>query len=82
LLTVGAWSFLESLAAYLNQEEKKFVHFFVDPQLEKYGYPKSKERLAIRQALQRINFNGEQLAHDMDLMTPMIEKAIEYHENH
>jgi len=95
LLTVGLWSFLESLSAVLHGSEIKFKDFFSHDRLANYGFSNKENRKAMVSVLQRVcdlgdmtkhnttlaNFNGEQLACDMEILNPLLQKSLEKHEN-
>jgi hypothetical protein len=90
LLSVGVWSFFESLTAHMGRDEKTdFVSFFSKQKVSYYGLGDTFK--AITDSLKRIqsagnttkhhnisaNFNGEQLANDMDTLKGLILKCIE-----
>jgi len=91
LLTVGAWSFLESLTGFAGRgENDNFAGFFSNDRLSTYGYTSGKAKNPIREALKRIsengnttkhhrvaaNFDGEQLANDMDTLKECVLKCV------
>ena len=86
LITVGAWSILETLAALDNGSEAKFVGYFHDQKLIKLGFTAAGDRKAIVASLRAISdlgnatkhaqsaasFNGDQVANHMDVLVPLM----------
>lgn len=87
LLTIGAWSFLETLTAICGRQvTTDFPAFLSSNKLQALGLGTKADTQAIRQAVKRISdlgnstkhnktasaFNGEQLANDFDTMAPML----------
>ena len=86
LLSVGTWSFFESLTAKAGRSGTDFLAFLSNQKLHSLGFSKSDETRSIRQAIERIshygnttkhhegaaNFNGAQLANDMDTLKLLI----------
>ena len=92
LISVGAWAFLESLAAKGGRvENQNFLEFFSKDRRAKYGLPTGKDSKAVTGALTRLAasgdvtkhdgdaalFNGEQLVNDMNTLQNLILKCIE-----
>jgi hypothetical protein len=92
LISVGTWSFFECLTAQCGRNSTVAFHDFLSKQkLNTMGFPDRESVNSIRQALQRIsiygnttkhhdksaNFNGEQLANDMDTLKEVICKLAE-----
>jgi hypothetical protein len=92
LISVGAWSFFECLTAQCGRDSATpFPDFLSKNKLNSMGFPTRENVNSIRQALQRIsvygnntkhhdksaNFNGEQLANDMDTLKDVIVKLAE-----
>jgi hypothetical protein len=90
LLTIGLWAFIESLCALAGKNDNvDFVSFFSNQRLADYGFDKGK--VALREALTRINRNGNstkhheiaasfdasQLANDLATITPLLIKTAE-----
>jgi hypothetical protein len=90
LLTIGAWAFIESLTALGGRNDNvDFVSFYSANKINELGI--SGKPLAIREALNRIqrngnttkhheisaSFDGEQLANDFDTLVPLLVKTIE-----
>lgn len=88
LISVGVWSFFECLTARCGRTSTSFPDFLSKDKLNKLGFADRDNVNSIRQALQRIssygnttkhheksaNFNGEQLANDMDALKDLILK--------
>ena len=88
LLTVGTWAFLESLSAKAGREKGSFPAFF-NNQFRPWGIAK-RDYNAFNAALKNISekgnitkhhksgaeFNGEQLANDMETLKPLILRCI------
>jgi hypothetical protein len=87
LLTVGAWSFLETLTAVCGRQPTTEFSAFLSPsKLQSLGLGSKANTQAARQAVRRIAdlgnstkhnktasaFNGDQLANDFDTMGPML----------
>lgn len=92
LVSIGAWAFLESLAARAGMDEKtNFLSFFSRDRRAKYGLPTGQGAKAVTKALEQVaasgdvtkhhgtaaEFNGEQLANDMDTLKDLILKCLE-----
>lgn len=92
LLTVGAWSILESLSARAGRNAKiDFPSYFSSNKLTSYGLDDRNKKPGIKSALENIsvqgnitkhdrlsgNFNGEQLANDMETLKDLILKCVE-----
>ncbi|MBY0427868.1 MAG: hypothetical protein K2Q32_01460 [Alphaproteobacteria bacterium] len=92
LLTVGVWSFIESLAARSGKNaDTDFLSFFSNQKLGSYGLGNGKTVGPLRGALERIQkhgnttkhhavsatFEGKQLANDLSTITPILMKCIE-----
>lgn len=92
LVSIGAWAFLESLAACAGKgENTNFLSFFSKERRAKYGLPTGQGAKAVTKALEQLsasgdvtkhdgtaaNFNGDQLANDMDTLKELILKCIE-----
>jgi hypothetical protein len=90
LLTIGLWAFIESLCALAGKNDSTdFVAFFSNQRLADLGFDKGK--VALREALTRINRNGnstkhheiaasfdaQQLANDLATITPLLIKTAE-----
>jgi hypothetical protein len=88
LISVGVWSFFESLTARCGRTNSSFPDFLSKEKMIKMGFTDRESANSIRQALQRVsnygnttkhheksaNFNGEQLANDMDALKDVILK--------
>jgi hypothetical protein len=87
LLTVGAWSFLETLTAVCGRQSSTEFSAYLNPtKLQSLGLGHKTATQAIRQAVRRIAdlgnstkhnktasaFNGDQLANDFETMGPML----------
>jgi hypothetical protein len=92
LISVGVWSFFECLTARCGRgATTSFLDFLSKDKLNRLGFSERDSVNSIRQALQRIsmygnttkhheksaNFNGEQLANDMDALKDVIQKLAE-----
>ena len=92
LVTVGLWSFIESLTAVVGKDDNKdFVAFLSKQKLNSLGF-KQKYR-AVKDALDRLqsggnstkhhqsagSFNPEQLASDYEVIAPVLTALIEQH---
>lgn len=92
LISVGAWSFFECLTALCGRSSTtSFPDFLSKSKLNSMGIANREATNSITQALQRIsnygnttkhhqkaaNFNGEQLANDMDVLKELIVKLTE-----
>jgi hypothetical protein len=92
LVAIGAWAFLESLSSKAGRPTQTgFPDFFSNNRLAQYGIAKGKGDHPIRDAVRRIStsgdvtkhdgtaaqFNGEQLANDMETLKNLILKCIE-----
>lgn len=92
LVSIGAWAFLESLSAKAGRGEKTpFPDFFSKHRLQGYGLPTGKNGRGIEEAIKRVatsgnvtkhdptaaQFNGEQLANDMETLKNLILKCAE-----
>ncbi len=92
LISIGAWAFLESLSAKAGRNEgTPFPDFFSKQRLQGYGLPTGKSGRGIEDAIKRVatsgnvtkhdataaQFNGEQLANDMETLTNLILKCAE-----
>ncbi len=90
LLTIGLWAFIESLCALAGKRENvDFVGFCSNERIAAYGIDKGK--FAVREALTRIqrngnatkhheiaaSFDGQQLANDLATITPLLIKTAE-----
>lgn len=90
LVAVGLWSFMESLAKKMGATND-FLAFFSNDRLSKLGFGDKQKFAGLRQAIQRVssygnttkhdeeaaNFNGTQLANDMDVMRQLIKACID-----
>lgn len=89
LLTVGVWAFVESLCALAGKNENTdFVGFYSNQKMSDLGF---KERTTIREALTRIqrngnstkhheiaaSFDGPQLNNDLETIAPLLIKTLE-----
>ncbi len=87
LLSIGAWSLLETLTAICGRTIKSDFHSYLNgKKLEDIGTCKKTEASSIREAVKRVSeygnstkhnktsaaFNGEQLANDFETMTQML----------
>lgn len=92
LISVGVWSFIESLTAKAGRDSKTDFHTFLSPlRLQTMGLGNRENITAIRQAIKRIsefgnttkhhetaaNFNGLQLYNDMQTINDLILKLCE-----
>ena len=92
LLSVGAWSFFETLTAAMGRKPSTdFVTFLSNPRLNRYGLGDKWQIKPLRDALNRIQdfgnttkhhdtsaaFNGEQLANDLETLRDLILKCVE-----
>lgn len=92
LLTVGVWSFFETLTANAGRVRgKSFLDFLTPHYLNTLGLGKNRETKAIREVIKRISeygnttkhhatsaaFNYEQLANDMETLETLIVKLLE-----
>ncbi len=91
LLTVGAWSFLESLTACAGRTSGDFLSFLDNNKLQNVFGVKKQDAKAKREAIERIskngnttkhsgsaaNFNGDQLAHDFDELKEVISSLVD-----
>jgi hypothetical protein len=92
LVSIGAWAFLESLSALAGRAVgTDFPSFFSGNRRANYGLPTGKGGKAITKALEQVatsgdvtkhdgtaaQFNGDQLANDMDTLKELILKCIE-----
>lgn len=91
LVSVGVWSFLETLTARCGRNSSTpFASFLGHQKLTALGFTDKDRRKTMIQAIERIaqcgnttkhhdksaNFNGEQLANDMDVLKEMLVKLI------
>jgi hypothetical protein len=89
LLTVGVWSFVESLCALAGKGENvDFVGYYSNQKLADLGF---KEKTTLRDALTRIqrngnstkhhetaaSFDGPQLSNDLETIVPLLIKTLE-----
>lgn len=89
LLTIGVWAFVESLCALAGKNElTDFVAFFSNQRIADLGF---KDKTAIRDALSRIQrngnstkhheiaatFDGAQLSNDLETITPLLIRTVE-----
>ena len=87
LLSVGAWTFIETLTALNGRNAKTNFHSFLSPQvLQKLGIAEKEDTTSIREAVKRISelgnstkhnktsasFNWETLANDFENMEKML----------
>lgn len=92
LVAIGAWAFMESLSSKAGRGSRdSFPSFFNKRRLQDYGISIGRGDKAIRDALDRLatsgnvtkhhdtsaQFNGDQLANDMDTLKTLILKCIE-----
>jgi hypothetical protein len=92
LLTIGLWAFIESLGALAGKNENTdFVSFFSGQRLGDLGFAGGKKAGPIREALTRIQrngnatkhheiaatFDGAQLTNDLATITPLLTKVAE-----
>jgi len=92
LVSIGAWAFIESLSGLAGRNSNTpFTSFFSTHRLQQYGLDTGKGNKALFAALENIarsgdvakhhgtatNFNGEQIANDMDTLAKLILKTIE-----
>lgn len=92
LLTIGIWSFFETLTSLAGRTENTNFYAFLSPdRLQKYDLGTKKQTKPLRDALQRIldlgnatkhhhtsaSFNGDQLINDMECLGDVILKLIE-----
>jgi hypothetical protein len=91
LLSVGVWSFLETLTAVAGRNESvSFPSFISNARLQSLGITERETQKAISQIVghisswgnttkhhaQAANFNGEQLANDMKVLAPLLHGLI------
>lgn len=91
LLTVGVWAFVESLCAFCGKNENAdFLAYYSNQKFSDLGF-KDRDRGTIRDALTRIQrngnstkhheiaagFDGAQLANDLETITPLLIKTLE-----
>ena len=89
LLTIGLWAFIESLCALAGKNDSTdFVSFYSKQKVAALGIT---EKAAIREALNRIqrngnstkhhevaaSFDGQQLSNDLEILTPLLIKTVE-----
>lgn len=89
LLTIGLWAFIESLCALAGKNDTTdFVSFYSKAKIAALGIT---EKAALREALTRIqrngnatkhheiaaSFDGQQLSNDLDTLTPLLIKTVE-----
>ena len=87
LLSVGAWSFIETLTARSGRKRNTDFHAYLSGQkLQEIGLSSKENRKSVREAVKRISelgnstkhdhtsasFNGEQLANDIETMEKML----------
>lgn len=87
LLSVGVWSFIESLTSIVGRNENTDFHSFLSAQkIQSLNCEALSSAKSARQALKRISdfgnttkhdstgamFNGEQLANDFDMIAPIV----------
>lgn len=92
LLTVGVWAFVESLAALAGKNpDNDFLSFFSNQRLSNHGFGSGKALTPLREALTRIQrngnstkhhevaatFDGKQLSNDLTTVTPLLIKTID-----
>lgn len=92
LVSIGAWAFVESLAGLAGRQPGvPFTNFFSTRRLQKYGLDTGKGNKATFAALANLsrsgdvvkhdgiasNFNGDQVANDMDMLKKLILKTVE-----
>jgi hypothetical protein len=92
LVTIGVWAFVETLSAFAGRKpETDFVSFFSAQQLSNLGLGDKKKTSPMREALGRIQrngnatkhhevsalFDGKQLGNDLATMMPLLMKTIE-----
>lgn len=92
LLTVGVWAFVESLCALCGKSAgADFVAYYSNQKFSDLGFTDSKQRTSVRDALTRIQHNGNstkhhevaasfdapQLANDLETITPLLIKTLE-----
>lgn len=92
LVSIGAWAFLESLSALAGKGDRAdFLSFFSKDRRAKYGLPTGQGAKAVTKALGQLatsgdvtkhdgtaaQFNGDQLANDMDTLKDLILKCAE-----
>nr|WP_319387019.1 hypothetical protein [uncultured Roseibium sp.] len=89
--TVGIWSILETMAGLHKGVEVGFIEYFNNDRITNAGFPKNAGRKEVRAAIERIalngnstkhslraaNFNGDQLANDIDVLVPFMKKICE-----
>lgn len=91
LLSVGVWSFFETLSAAAGRNESaSFPSFLSTSRIAGFGISQRETQKAITQVISHIsswgnttkhhaeaaNFNGEQLANDMKILSPVIKGLI------
>lgn len=92
LLTIGLWAFIESLSALAGKNENTdFVGFFSGQRLSDLGFAGNKKAGPLREALTRVQrngnatkhhevaatFDGAQLSNDLATITPLLTKVAE-----
>lgn len=92
LLTIGVWAFVETLSAKIGRKpDTDFVSFFSAQRLTDMGLGDKKKTGPLRDALSRVQhngnatkhhevaatFDGRQLANDVATITPLLVKTIE-----
>lgn len=91
LLTIGVWAFVESLTALAGKNaDTDFLAYFSNQRLNDLGFANSKKNAPLKDALQRIqrngnatkhheisaSFDGKQLANDLATITPLLMKTL------
>ncbi len=91
LLTVGVWAFVESLCAFCGKStDSDFLAYYSNQKFSDLGF-KDKQRTSVREALTRINhngnstkhheiaagFDGAQLSNDLETITPLLIKTLQ-----
>ncbi len=92
LVTIGVWAFVESLSALAGKHsDTNFLAYFSNDKFRGLGFEDRKKTTIIREALNRIQQNGnatkhheisahfdrKQLANDLKAITPLLLKTIE-----
>lgn len=92
LLTIGVWAFVESLTALAGKNpDTDFLAYFSNQKLSDHGFGSGKKLGPIRDALTRIqrngnatkhhevsaSFDGKQLSNDLATITPLLIKTVE-----
>ena len=87
LLSIGVWSFIETLTALDGRKSKSDFYSYLDPnKLKSFGLDQSGDQKSVRKAVQRFSdfgnstkhhktsaaFNSEQLANDMETINEML----------